>query len=325
MEEGGWMENGFSIKSSSYQQMTKPSVPLQAFGRAGEQRVIFAGNSPGEDQVSDRFVLARKIALHKVFSQFEKEYKIDEEMSGRSAQNAVLKENIAAGNQNLLDVGRRREALEQYFTEEPGEQEQKDLELVRKVRDYEMDPDHHISPTEEEWGAYEKLPPLTDYQKAMLLQDEYDKEEQEYRNRIRNDQGMVIYNNAVNEATQRALLKAHPMLDVMKEADAMIDDARGKMIQSLFGEGVEKVDKDMADLQEKLAKNREEALEEKAEQEQEITHQEVENTVLETVMQATDYGSGTAAENLQKNIKSLIRNQIALETDVKGLVIDAEC
>lgn len=339
------MENGFSIRSNVYEQengaLWQPRLSGQTKKKISEKsdntadlKSIYAGSFYKErDQISDKFALAQKQAIHKLLSQFEEDYKIDAEMAGRSGRIEELKENIAQNNHNLLELDERREALKEYLTEEPTEQELKDLELVRKAKAYEKDPEHNAPLSQEERDAYENLPPLTDYQNAMLLSDEYRDEEREYRRLIQRDRSESVYQNAVNEATKQALLKVHPMADAKKEADAIMDNALQNMVSSLFAEGVDKIDKEKEERQEEIAKNREEALEEKLEREKRKAEDEekrkeleaeVEAALLATTLEAVNYGGQTAMANLQSNVKSLIQDQIVLDVNLKGLKIDAE-
>ena len=334
------MENGFSIgggrffdRKTGSEFAVKPAVQngkASVRDGGGSVKSIYAGDLQQEgDEVSEKFALAQKLAVHKLLAQFEDDYKLDLEMEERSAHADALKEKIAEDNHGIRELDERRESLKKELGIDPDSAEQKDLELMQKANDAKKHPfEEAYQLSDEEKERYKNLPPVTPYQEAMLL---YDAEEDERRKGIDRNQKEIRVDNATNEATKLALLKVHPMVDAMKEADAMMDQALKDMVSSLLEKGTEKVDEEKEERQEKIAEEREEALEEKLEREKhkaedekkrEELRSEVENAVLSTVLESVNYSGQAAMANLQAGVKSLIQDQVVLDVDLKGLKVD---
>lgn len=274
--------------------------------------------------ISEKFKQAQKSAIQKLLEQFESDSKIDQDMAADIRRAETLGENIKETQQKAGGLAERREQLKQQYDIAPDSQEQRDLELMQKANAAKENPfDKSLQLTPEEEQRLAEMPPVTDYQEAMLLVDE---EEKMYRGTIRDNQKEIVEANATVDATKKALLKTHPMVDAKKEADEIIKTALDEQIGALYQEGVEKIDKDMEELQEKIKEKQQKDLEEKIkrekldkeEAEKERADKEAQEKALLTKEPVTTYNQQTSA-SVQNNVKSLIKNQIALDVDLKGL------
>jgi len=302
-------------------------------GKKGNQKQgnsIYAGDlRNNQDRVSSKFANAQKNAVKKLLDQFKSDMAVDEEMRAGSkhAEELALGVTDAFKEINELD-GQRAELMKQYEID-PNGQEQKDLELRQKANKAKENPfDSSLQLTEEEQQRFDELPPLTEYQEAMLV---LDTREEQLRNMIKKDRQDITIENATVEATKKALLKVHPMVDAMKDAEKIMQNALKEQVGDLLQEGVDKINEDMAESKEEQAEAEAEALEEKIEREkmkeeearEEASRQELQETVFAASSPGMSYDQ-QAINNLQTNIKSLIQDQIVLDVDLKGLRVDTQ-
>lgn len=282
-----------------------------------------------QNPISEKFALAQKSAIKKILDQFEEDLKVDEGMAECSSHVEELRKSVCDALSDIKNVDERRSELMERYEIDPNSQEQKDLELLQKANAGNKDPfNDAYKLTEEEKQRLAEMPPITSYQEEML---ECDKEEEKYLNTIRQNRKDIKIDNATIQATKKALLKVHPMLDAKKEAEEIMENAVKEQIGSLFQEGVDKIDADAAKVQEEILENQEQALEEKIQREKlkkeeadrEEATQELQDTVFTATMQDMTH-SQQAMETLQSNIKSLIQDQVALDVDMKGLRVDKQ-
>lgn len=287
---------------------------------------FYVGNwKRGAGTISERFKQAQKSAIKRLMDQFDTDSKIDNDMAASLRRAEELGENVKETQHKVSGLAEQREQLKQQYEVAPDSQEQRDLELMQKANAAKENPlDMSLQLTPEEEQRLANMPPLTDYQEAMLLVDE---EEKMYRNTIRDDQKQIIEENATVEATKKALLKTHPMVDAKKEADEIIATALDEQVAALYQEGVDKIDKDMEELQEKIKENQEKALEEKIqreklekeEAEKEKANKEAQEKTLQAKTPETSSYNKQNNTGIQNNVRNLIKNQIAIDVDLKGL------
>lgn len=335
------MENGISIKAMHREQdglqlaissgRTRSEKKEQAEKAEKENRKsIYLGDitqGASQDQVSEKYAIAQKRAIKKILDQLEDDVKIDDDMAAETANVEQLQKDIQGYRDGLAAVQERRDDIKNRYQVDPDSQEQKDLELMQKAEKGQRDlfnPEYKL--TDEEKERLNSLTEKTMYQEDMLLCDQ---EEQQYQSRISLAQGKIEESKATIYATEKALLKTHPMVDAMKDADKIMETANKERIGSLFNEGVDEIEEKNAETQKEIAENKEKALEEKIEREKmeaeekerEEAEQEMEESVMAVTMQAMTYGQQTS-EAVQANIKNLIQDQILLDVDLKGLRVD---
>lgn len=331
------MENGWLIGSvgSSGQEPQVKVVTTQnkinhSTGKEKHGNSFYVGDMRSrQEAVSDRFARAQKSAIKRILDQFEEDNKIDGDMEAGRERAAELAKGVVDSFHQLNALDERRAELMKEYEVAPDSQEQKDLELRQKANAAQKNPfDESLQLTPEEQQRLADMPPLTDYQEAMLL---CDKEEEQLRDTINRNRQNIKVENATIQATEKALLKVHPMVEAMKDAKEIMENALKEQISDLFQEGVDKVDSDMAESREEMAEAQAEALEEKIEREKikeedaakEERQQELQGAIFSATMQAVSNGQ-QASGNMQANIKSLIQDQIVLDVDLKGLRVDKQ-
>lgn len=334
------MENGFSISSVRREQdgfqmavntgRTRSQKREQA--EKEDRKSIYLGdltqNNP-QEQISEKYALAQKRAIKKILNQLEDDVKVDDEMLVETANVEQLQQDIQQYRDGLDAVQTRRENLKETYNVDPDSQEQKDLELMQKAELSKRDPfNPEYALTEEEKEHLNSITEKTMYQEDMLLCDQ---EEQQYKDRIELAQRRIEESKATVYATEKALLKVHPMVDAVQDADKIMKAANKERIGSLYQEGVDQIEENNAETQTEMAENKEKALEEKIEREKmeaeererEEAEQEMENSILSVTMQAMSYGQ-QSGEAVQAEIKNLIQDQVLLDVDLKGLRVNEQ-
>lgn len=334
------MENGFSISSVRREQDSFSLVVNTGRTRSQkreqaekeDRKSIYLGNltqNNPQEQVSEKYALAQKRAIKKILNQLEDDVKMDDEMSVEAANVEQLQHDIEQYRDDLNAVQARRENLKETYNVDPDSQEQKDLELMQKAEMWKKDPfNPEYALTEEEKEHLASITEKTMYQEDMLLCDQ---EEQQYKDRIELAQRRIEESKATVYATEKALLKVHPMVDAVQDADKIMKAANKERIGSLYQEGVDQIEEKNAETQTEMAENKEKALEEKIEREKmeaeekkrEEAEQEMENSILSVTMQAMSYGQQTG-EAVQAEIKNLIQDQVLLDVDLKGLRVNEQ-
>lgn len=298
-------------------------------GKSQRKSIYVGGLRQNQDAISQKFALAQKSAIRKLTDQFKADQKIDEEMAGRKSHIEELEKGALDAYQQIKGTEERRGELMERYQVAPDSQEQKDLELLQKANASAKDPfNSDLKLTEQEEQRLAEMPPLTEYQKEML---ECDQEEEKYRDTLGQNRRDILIEDATNRATEKALLKVHPMVDAQKEAAEIMENAIKEQIGALIQEGIDKVDQDREESQKELDEAQEKALEEKIQREKlkaeeaqkEEEAQELAAMVVSAAMQETS-GSQQAIENLQANIKSLIQDQVVLDVDLKGLKVNQQ-
>lgn len=339
MEES--MENGFSIGGIYPKQDISSGGKVVAdtgYTRSHrkqkeeERQSIYLGDitqGDTQDQVSEKYALAQRRAIKTILDQLEDDVNTDDGMAEEAAHIQQLQESIRGYYDGIDNVQSRRERIQNTYQVDPDSQEQKDLELMQKAEQHQRDPFHEeYMLTEEEQEHLNTLHERTMYQQDMLL---CDKEEQQYRDNINTARRDIEIGKATIYATQKALLKVHPMTEAMDAAEDIMDAANQERIGALFEEGVDALEEKNAETQTEIAENQEKALEEKVkrekikaeEAEREEAEEELMGSVLSATLQAMTFGQQTS-DSMQTNVKNLIQDQVLLDVDIKGLRVDKQ-
>ncbi len=335
------MENGFSIGGIHPQQDLALGGKVVTNGgytrshrkqKEEERQSIYLGDitqGDGQDQVSEKYALAQRKAIKKILDQFEEDSDTDDAMAEEAAHIQQLQNNIRGYYDSIQDVQNRREGLKDTYQVDSDSQEQKDLELMQKAEKHQQDPfNQEYMLTDEEQEHLASLTAPTLYQQDMLL---CDKEEQQYIDKINTARRDIEIGKATIYATQKALLKVHPMTDAMDAADDIMDAANKERIGALYEEGVDEIEQKNAESQSEIMENQEKALEEKIkreemkaeEAEREESEEELMDTIMSATLQAMTFGQQTS-ESIQTNVKNLIQDQVLLDVDIKGLRMDKQ-
>lgn len=329
------MEKGFSINAVGANDTESSTKIMEHIMKKGHHKKedkkqgnsIYAGNAGFQDRVSEKYARTQKKAIKKLLDQFAADTQIDDEMKGRSRHIEELEANSREIRDKLSSLDARRQELQESCQVEPDSQEQKDLELLQKANAANKNP-FAEQLTDEEMERLNNMPPLTEYQKGMLALDDA---EEFYHSQLEKNKKDIAVEKATIEATKKALLKVHPMVDAQKEADKLMEAARKEALGMLFEEGKDKLEEDARKMQEKIEENKAEQLEEELRraklEEEEAQRKEREEAMQETVFSATMQAISSTQQNaemIQSTIKNLIQDQTLLDVDLKGLRVDKQ-
>ena len=287
---------------------------------------VFMGAYNEQNLVSRKFAMAQKTAMKRLLDQLDEDVKISDEMKERQEHIEQLGDAVRNAGKEISSINERRDELKKQHNIDPDSQEQKDLELMQKAEASKKDPS--IQLTDEEKESLAKMQSVTKYQEDMLL---CDKEEEKYRKEIEKNQQEILVESATIQATKKALLKVHPMVDARNDADDIMEEANKSLVNALMHEGVDKIDEKNAEKEKEMLEQKEKALEEKIqrekmkeeEAEKEQQDDDLQNIVLGMTSHVMSYGQ-QAADNMQANIKSLIQDQTFIDVDLKGLRVNTE-
>lgn len=329
------MEKGLSINAARLNDTDSSAKIMEHITKKGHHKKedkkqgtsIYAGDIGLQDRVSEKYARTQKEALKQILDQFAADTQIDDEMKGRSRHIEELEADSREIRDKLSGLDARRQELQETCQIDPDSQEQKDLELLQKAKKAEKDP-FAEQLTDEEKQRLNNMPPLTEYQQGMLALDDA---EDFYHSQLEDNNKEMAVEKATIEATKKALLKVHPMVDAQKEADKLMEAARKEALGMLFDEGKDKLEEDAKKVQEEIEENKAEQLEEELRraklEEEEAQRREREDAMQETVFSATMQAVSSTQQNaemIQSTIKNLIQDQTLLDVDLKGLRVDKQ-
>lgn len=193
-------------------------------------------NLTGTQDIELRQLLAQKAAWQKQLDQFTSDQKMDEMITGHEDNRETLKEEALTNQKESARLySLIKDAKESYCVEDDST-EQKDLELLQKLKLGEEEL------TEEELSRVSKMGPMTEYQKVAM----------DYTSMIKifNKRSTAANDGAINEsrtitAIKLELLKTHPMVDAKKEAEEMLKQTDEEIQQLLLEEIKKRVNENL--------------------------------------------------------------------------------
>lgn len=239
--------------------------------------LLFAGNLNIPQAPGQKIEAARKQAMKLVMDAFDTERNTDKGLDEIRERRSDIESDLAARREIVSGI---KESVSSYakklgITEDS--REQKDLDLLRRVRDYKSDnpyaamtdPLSCLNDDERERYAAVMESGLTEYQRFALDADD------EIRNaRIEIDQDMEMiraYNSAVRDIRLESL-KDQSMMKAQKGKDEIMEAASKDAVSSLVQDAVDHITEE----QEKVMEEAEEKAEKKAEEKEKAEKREEE-------------------------------------------------
>ncbi|MCM1179939.1 MAG: hypothetical protein NC347_06765 [Clostridium sp.] len=346
----GIQGNGiFTVNANQVQRHDADGRMADAQNKKGA--AIFAGDlNMGQDSILAKKQKAQKEAMKMIRDVFADDMKTDAEQMAREQHIEQLKKQNEKVRSNLDDVASMRESLMEQYEITEDSQEQKDLELVRKVNASD-DPFAKDKLTDEEKERYAQIMErgLTEYQEHSLMLDDVEKE---LNGLISDNQKDIAIEEETIWNTDMARLKKHPMKDAAKNAAKHLEAARKEMIGDLYNESKEQIDEKIEEAkeeqkekaEEKKEKEKEEAVREAKELEREIMLQKTQEGVQERIEEQTARAKARSQTSLQnqlnedilddinegidksadveQKIKDLLDKMSLLQEDLKGAAVD---
>ncbi|MBQ9607565.1 MAG: hypothetical protein IJV16_10395 [Lachnospiraceae bacterium] len=294
--------------------------------------LLFAGDLNLPQAPAGKIRSARKQAMKLVMDAFDKEQSKDKNLDEIREQRADAESDLTERQDRVKSI---RENVSNYAKEHgitENSLEQKDLELVRKMRDWRPEnPFERLNDplgclTGDERERYSEVMDrgLTEYQKLALNADN------DIRNaqiEINQDKTMVQAYNSAEKAIKLESLKDQSMVKAQKGKDEIMKAASRDVINSLVQDTAENIteeqDKIKEDAEEKAEKQAEEK--EKAEKREE---EKKEREILEGEAKLESLNTQYAGSDSQLQVNSEIQNILnklgLLKEDIKGIEVNEQ-
>ncbi len=301
-------------------------------GNEDSGSLLFVGNLNLPQAPADKIASARKHAMKLVSDAFDIERDTDKSLSEIREQRAEAESDLTERQDRAAKIreGVTNYAREHGITEDS--REQKDLDLVRKVREYKRekpmeainDPLECLSDDEREQYSSVMEKGLTEYQKLAL---DADNDIWNARIEINQDKEMVrAYNSAIKDIKLESL-KDQSMMKAQKGKDEIMQAASKDVISSLVRDAVENITEEQEqvkeDAEEKAEKQAEEK--EKAEKrEEEKKEREILEGEAELERLNSQYVSSDSQAQVNSEIQNILNKLSLLEEDIKGVEVNKQ-
>lgn len=298
---------------------------------AKEVKNIFAGNlkiADGTDALIERKRgFAQKQAMKLIGDAWERDTKTAEGIDEMEKSKSDKVKEVQDLRAKLNDIEKDKEAIRKECGIAPDSQEQKDLELLEKYQNYKGGAfDEEFS--EEDIKRLEELQnmPRTEYQNKVLAQNaaaggiKYEIYKKELE--------VIAINESVTDAHLETL-KSQDMLKADDAADSIIAAAEDEIKGILIKDGLDKIEDQQEEEQEKAEEIKEEK-EELQKVDEEKKNREEQEEILENEAKSEKMDKNvsmqvkteTSVEAAQKNIQKLLEENNLINEDLKGIEID---
>ncbi len=300
--------------------------------KEGEANPFFAGNLNLPNTPDDKIAAARKQAMKLVKDAFDNDRNTDKGLDEIRADRTAAEEDLVCRQERVAGIqeGVNNYAKEHGITEDSSEQ--KDLDVVRKVKDYQRDnpfaakddPLACLTDDEKERYAGVLERGLTDYQKLALKADDDIRTAQLEMDQ---DKEMVrAYNTAIKDIKLESL-KDQSMVKAQKGKNDIMQAAYKDAVSSVVRDAVEHITEE----QEKIKENAEEKAEKKAEEEEKAEKREEEEKqreILEGEAKLERLSeqslSGDPMSQMNSEIQNILNKLSLLEDDIKGIEVNKQ-
>lgn len=329
-------EKGYSFFAGDTTRMDRSGKMQEAKGQI-KNGSLFAGNlNLAEDPIARKKQEAREKAAKIVSEAFAGEQEIDNDIAERYqkiSDSQKLKKEAVDG---IKGIEAAKEELKQSYGITEESQEQQDLKLLEKRRDYMKSGGE--SPTEEEWKRLKEIDKqgLTEYQQRSL---EYDDHKSTYEKQIKDANDVIKGESQAIRSIKQSRLKSTAVLDATAQADDVLESASKEVIGMLKEEAQKITEEKQKEEEEKLEKRKEEKeeFEERLEEIREKNDQyepEAGSGAQESSTADSSRPSGDAQteqmvslssvkEEIQRELEKLIEEMQLTEEDLKGLEVDS--
>lgn len=323
---------GTDIYKDSYKDSLVSSDYIKSDkANAKEVKNIFAGNlkiADGTDALIERKRgFAQKQAMKLIGDAWERDTKTAEGIDEMKKSKSDKVKEVQDLRAKLNDIEKDKEAIRKECGIAPDSQEQKDLELLEKYQNYKGGAfDEEFS--EEDIKRLEELQnmPRTEYQNKVLAQNaaaggiKYEIYKKELE--------VIAINESVTDA-QLETLKSQDMLKADDAADSIIAAAEDEIKGILIKDGLDKIEDQQEEEQEKAEEIKEEK-EELQKVDEEKKNREEQEEILENEAKSERMDKNvsmqvkteTSVEAAQKNIQKLLEENNLINEDLKGIEID---
>ena len=309
--------------------------------KVNNKKSIFAGNL---NICEDNTVLIRKEAMKKalkvVGDAFKGDCKIDDDLENRRSKVEDLKKEIYNAQKEINILDARKSELKEIYGITDDSQEQKDLQLLLKRRDWRIDPSIQLTDEERQCLARIDEAGMTEYQQSFFEIDALIEPHEKVINDIQKE---IVCENKTIEGIKLERLKINPMLHAKVAAEDIMDVANNEIIGLILDEGKDHIDqkieeeKELADKKAEEKNKQEEkteAVKEKKEAAEALANKDSADFVskdssvhndtsaqLNTIEQFLDFNE--TINDIQREVQDIIDKMKLLQEDIKGAAVDA--
>lgn len=297
---------------------------------------VFAGNLKlPESDIEAKRKEAQKKAMKVVKDAFEGEKSVDKSIEDIRQKIRDMQAGIDESMKQIDQFEQQKAELKEIYGIREDSQEQKDLELLEKRRDF-LTPGSGVSLSEDDMKRLAQIDKMgmTEYQERSLKIDTY---KGPYEKTIEENQEAIRQMNASITSIKLERLKSDPIAKAEKESEAIKKAASDEIIGMLMQDAKEHIDKEYQEKIEEEAKKTEEkeekeeqleALKEKLEEMEELVEGNIEdnkkNSEKIEISDPTDQmvQIDKTKSEVQKEIERIMEEMKLLMEDLKGSSVD---
>lgn len=282
----------------------------------------FAGNLNQDlfsNKVQQKKKEAQEKALKIIGDTWENDRSIDMDILERREKVADLQKENEESQKQIDEIQQMQKELQEQYGIENDSQEQKDLQLLRKKKEWMKG--KGTSLTKEELEYTEKLEKegLTDYQTRQL---EYDNQKSFFQENIDKNKKEIVMEYAIIRGIRLERLKQDPMVKAQEQAEEILEAASKEIISMVVEDAKEHID----EKQEKEEEKAEELKEKKKEQEAFVETQKEKKTEQENLLDEIPMEELLKMPQMKEEVKKEIQNIVSkmklVAEDIKGAMVD---
>lgn len=274
------------------------------------------------DPIAAKKAEAQQKAMKIVGDAFANERKIDDDLDSRREKIKTLQAERGEANKAIREIEDSRALLRDEYGISVDSQEEQDLKLLEKEIDAKM-PGNSVKITEEEAKRIAEIKKngLSEYQERSLGMKEH---EFTYAKNAYEAEQEIKLENQIIAATKLERLKTHPMVDVKKEADAIMDEASKELIGMLVDEAKEYIEQEAEEKKEAAKEEAEEKEKLEAQIEKAKAKRKEEEKMNEEILEGVAAATNTSNDmkEAQQEIKDMMNKMKLIEDDIKGATVD---
>lgn len=268
--------------------------------------------------------------------------KVTDKITVYAGTDAASAQNSEKENRKAIYAGQLKEnTLESRIEQKKKEAQEKALKVVSDAwevdrsidKDLQSRRDHIDSMKQENQELLDKIQELeqaqadlpteneAEYQQRM---EEFEKEKEAYQEKLDDNMGLILEENAIIRATSVERLKDHSMVDANKQAESIMEAASDAIIGMVVEDSKEHIDEEQEKRQEEADKIEEkqeeqeefiEAQKEKKEENEELLEEIVNEEVISLTQNQTD---------VQAQVQDILNKMKLVAEDIKGAMVDTD-
>ena len=282
----------------------------------------FAGNL-NQDLFSNKIQEKKKEAQEKALKIIGEAWKndrtIDMDILERREKVADLQKENEESQKQIDEIQQMQKKLQEQYGIENDSQEQKDLQLLRKKKEWMKGKGTSLTKEELEYTEKLEREGLTEYQNRQL---EYDKQKSFFQENIDKNKKEMVMEYAIIRGIRLERLKQDPMVKAQEQAEEILEAVSKEIVSMVVEDAKEHIDAK----QEKEEEKAEELKEKKKEQEAFVEAQKEKKTEQENLLDEIPMEELLEMPQIKEEVKKEIQNIVSkmklVAEDIKGAMVD---